>query len=183
MTEVATNRKQELWEQVHYPRILSQFTPRLQKDIVEHPPKKTFDYGSYYIWGDVSSGKTTLAAHMYLEARKKFFYERLPGGMEFITVYDLLRHVRSAIDDPTRDADAALHTFAIRQYLVLDDFGSTRTTDWELSQLQILINIRYEQLLTTVITSNHSLEELSVVLGDVRIPSRIKRMCKVIKVR
>jgi len=171
-------RLQEHWDRIHYPKIVMNFSPRLQRDIKEHPIKNLPEYGSYYIWGPAGSGKTTMAAQMYIEARKKFYFDKLPGGCDFITVYDLLSNVRSAIDDPTRDPDSALQAFAIRQYLVLDDLGATRTTDWELSQIQILINIRYEQLLTTVITSNHSLEELGEVLGDERIPSRIERMTK-----
>ena len=72
--------------------------------------------------------------------------------------------------------------FTSAAQLYLDDLGDIKITDWGLSQLQVLINQRYEALLPIVITSNLSLEELTEVTGDGRISSRIGRMCKIMGV-
>lgn len=141
------------------------------------------DFGSYYIYGPVGSGKTVLAAQMFIEAKRRQYFERLPGQYLFVNSYDFFEDLKKSFDDPHMDGHAILAQFSNAEYLVLDDLGSVRFTEWSLSQLQILINNRYEMLLTTVITSNLDLGELANATGDDRIPSRIKRMCKTIRIK
>jgi DNA replication protein DnaC len=66
--------------------------------------------------------------------------------------------------------------------LILDDLGTEKVSDWVLQSMYQIINARYVQMRQTVITSNHSLEELRSRIGD-RIPSRIAEMCEVFELR
>lgn len=176
-------RNHETWNTRFLQRQLKTFSPRLQRDLRHYSGGKLPEYGSYYIWGKAGTGKTTQAAQMYLQAAKKFYLEALPGKCLFATVYDYFEDLKSCMNFDHIDESAVRAKYTTAEFLVLDDLGAEKVTEWGLSQLQILINERYEGLLTTVITSNVSLDKLAEVLGDDRIPSRIKRMCKTINVK
>ena len=61
-------------------------------------------------------------------------------------------------------------------YLMLDDFGTQRGTDWEGEMLYALVDARYGEQRFTVITTNQSLEEVKLDSGG-RIFSRLMEMC------
>ena len=61
-------------------------------------------------------------------------------------------------------------------YLVLDDFGIQRNTEWEMEMLYDLVDSRYAEGRFTIITTNQSLEEVQQ-LSRGRIYSRISEMC------
>ncbi len=61
-------------------------------------------------------------------------------------------------------------------YLVLDDFGIQRNTEWEMEMLYDLIDSRYAEGRFTIITTNQSKEEVQE-LSRGRIYSRISEMC------
>jgi len=176
-------RNLENWNKRFLHRQLKTFSPRLQRDLVKYPAKDLPEYGSYYLWGTASTGKTTTAAHMYLAAAKKFYLETLPGQCIFTTVSDFLDDLQKCVNDPERDIHAVRARYIATEFLVLDDLGAEKMSEWELSQLQRLINGRYESLSTIVVTSNVSLNRLANVLGDDRIPARLKIMCKTIAVK
>jgi DNA replication protein DnaC len=60
--------------------------------------------------------------------------------------------------------------------LHLDDLGAERATDWVLEQLYAIVNARYEEQRSLVITTNLQPEELADQLGP-RIVSRINEIC------
>jgi DNA replication protein DnaC len=172
-------RDQKTWEEVIHPKVLVEFTPRLQKDIIEIPYKLEDipEFGSYYIYGKASSGKTLLAAHMYIQARKRQFLEAIKGKFIFVNTYDFFNELKNTFKKDDFPEDVVMDKYRSAAYLVLDDIGSTKFTDWQISVLQQLINYRYEYLLPTVFTSNLHLGDLGEAMGDDRIPSRIERMC------
>lgn len=57
-------------------------------------------------------------------------------------------------------------------YLIIDDFGSTKITDWRIETLLDLIDYRWSEMKPTFITSNISKDDLKTVLGQ-RIASRL----------
>jgi len=176
-------RTDQEWTKRIYSKVVLEFSPRLQKDLNDIPYKLKDipKFGAYYIYGGVNSGKTLLAAHMYIQARKKQYLEILPGSYLFVNTYDFFEDLKQSFSVNELDEAAIMARYKTAAYLVLDDLGSTKFTDWNVSVLQILINHRYEQLLPTVFTSNLGVDELGVAMGDERIPSRIKRMCKILK--
>ncbi len=176
-------RTNEQWEEKVLPKILQGLSPRLRRDLEQYPNPNPPTLGGYYIHGPNGSGKTILAGHIYIAAQRERYFKALPGSYRFINTYDFFEDLKRSFDNPEIDEHAVMARYSSDAFLVLDDLGATKFTEWSLSQIQILINNRYEMLLPTVFTSNFSLEELGEVLGDDRIPSRIKRMCKVIKLK
>ena len=177
-------RTEERWTKIHA-KILTGFSPRLQDDLRDIPYKLVDipKFGSYYLFGKTRSGKTLKAAHMYIQARKKQYFERLPGKFLFISAHSFFQELKRSFTDPETDEYAIMAKYCIAEYLVLDDLGDVKFTDWNISQLQILINSRYEAKLPTVITSNLDLGQLAAAAGDDRISSRIDRMGKLIELK
>jgi DNA replication protein DnaC len=184
-------RTEEQWEKHLLPKLRAKLTPRQLADVDEYPMEKLPDpWGGLYIYGPVNTGKSTMAIQMWLEAQKKQYFEKLPGHIRFVTAYAFFEDIRksqfvvqSLEDEPARDEFAAMAEYVSAALLFFDDLGATKFTEWQISQLQILVDQRYEMMLPTVFTSNLSLEELEDALGDKRTPSRIRRMCKLKKVK
>ncbi|MEW6755577.1 MAG: ATP-binding protein [Candidatus Latescibacterota bacterium] len=62
-------------------------------------------------------------------------------------------------------------------FLMLDDFGTQRGTDWEMEMLYNLVDARYGDERFTLITTNRPLSELGE-LSQGRIHSRLTEMCR-----
>ena len=175
-------RNIENWETRVRDKILQQLPPRLREDVIKFkPPNK--NPISYYLHGELNTGKTVMAAQLWLKAHQKKYLEGGPGKIIFISVPEFFVELKSTYNNPELDELVVLAKYAEAEFLVLDDLGSERSTDWVMSLLYLLINRRYENMLTTVITSNYDLDELGEKLDDWRIPSRIQRMCKILKLK
>jgi DNA replication protein DnaC len=61
--------------------------------------------------------------------------------------------------------------------LHVDDVGAERSSEWVLEQLYAIVNARYEDERSMVITTNLSQERLEEQIGK-RTVSRLKEMCE-----
>ena len=171
----------ENWNANVHQKVLKTLPLRLQKDLVEFPPpKKLPKLQSYFIHGNAGVGKTVLAARLYMEAKKQHYLNPCPDHILFLSTSEFFNELKSSFNNSELDEQVILAKYSEAEFLVLDDLGSERSTEWVMSMLYLLINRRYESMLTTIITSNYDLDELDEKLDDVRIPSRIGRMCKVL---
>lgn len=93
----------------------------------------------------------------------------------------MLAEIKATFGKQDGETDKVMQRYLQAHFLVLDDFITTRPTDWVLELLYHLINYRYEYCKTTIITSNYSLQELEEILQEQRIISRISRSYKIIK--
>lgn len=64
--------------------------------------------------------------------------------------------------------------------LLLDDLGPQQISDWALEQFWRLIGNRHRHERKTIVTSNHSLQELAKIYGHARIPGRLQEESLVI---
>jgi DNA replication protein DnaC len=94
----------------------------------------------------------------------------------FVTVPELLDNLRGAYNDPGRDLDEWMETVQNADFLVLDDLGSERATDWVRERIFVVVNHRYREALPTIFTSNIGPKDLAEQLGE-RTASRIIAMC------
>lgn len=119
-----------------------------------------------YLCGAVGTGKTHLAAGILKEVCKK-----MPGY--FISVSEALHYLR-----PPHNNDKLFETLVQIPFLVLDDLGVQKSSEWTNEQLTLVLDIRKNQQLATVITSNLPIEVLAEggIEGE-RMASRIKEMC------
>jgi DNA replication protein DnaC len=64
--------------------------------------------------------------------------------------------------------------------VVLDDFGKEKATDWVTERLYVLIESRYQNLLSTIVTTNRTLDELDD-LGYGAAVSRLQETGRVVR--
>jgi len=147
----------------------------------EYDPECAFK-SSTFIHGEQGTGKSHLAAKiMYAE-----MMNATPTNFNqfaWINVSLLLFNIRQSYNSPEQAQD---ERFLVEKYssipwLCFDDLGVEKTSEWALQTMYLIINQRYENIRTTIITSNFDLDELADKLGDDRITSRIRGMCKIIK--
>jgi DNA replication protein DnaC len=132
------------------------------------------------LWGAPGNGKTLFAC---IALSELIFHTGRPG--RFISLsrkfFQTLRH--------TFDEDSVIHGQAIPiqerlasvPFLVIDDFGVQRNTDWELEMLYNLVDARYSEQRLTFVTTNKPLEEIRSI-ADGRIYSRFLEMCTLIHI-
>jgi DNA replication protein DnaC len=124
-----------------------------------------------YFCGGVGTGKTHLAVAVMNELIRK---KRTPSL--FVTVPELLDNLRETYNKPGRNLDEWMDAVQNAEFLVLDDLGSERTTEWVRERIFVIVNHRYREALPTVFTSNIGPKDLAEQLGE-RTASRIIAMC------
>ena len=138
-------------------------------------------HGSGLPWiffgGRCGTGKTHLAA-----AIANYYITHQEGRALFTIVPDLLDHLRATFNPATNDGITYDQRFQdVREVplLVLDDLGTENATPWAKEKLFQIINHRYNERLSTVITTNHNAEQI-----DERIVSRLMdtRLCNIVEI-
>jgi len=165
---------------------------------------KISDEHGLLIYGGVGSGKTQLAVDLmeYLAEEKQTNQEvgenvdyvdnraivetkwekaYNPYLFQFFNVPKLLIQIRGLYDHEGESVEEFINNLDSYEYLILDDLGAEKPSEWVLEILYVIINQRYEKQKKLIVTSNKSTQELGNVLGD-RIASRLMEMCKVIKI-
>jgi len=176
-------RNEESWNNKIKRKFINQmFSPRIEKDLLKiHEPDDLPPLESYFIFGPVRTGKTIQAAFIFLQFAKEDYIAASYKKMIFVKTSEMFNKFKASFNDDTISEQEYLNQLSEADLLVLDDFGSERPTDWVLSMLYLLVDRRYENMKTTIYTSNLSLEEIADKFGDERIPSRIERSCKLIE--
>jgi DNA replication protein DnaC len=127
-----------------------------------------------WLEGDVGTGKTTLAM---LVSRAALDVGR---SVAIYSVPRLLAAIRSTFD---ADSEGSYVDFVDRltrvDLLHLDDLGAERSNSWVLEQLYAIVNARYEDERSILITTNLPLDELGEQITP-RTVSRLKEMCDVL---
>ena len=121
-----------------------------------------------YFWSDTKgSGKTMLAtaiANELISEHKRY--------VKFATSLDILDEIRATYDPHSEDNESKLLSDLVNtDFLVIDDFGTERATDWAGEKFYQIVNKRYINKKVTFFTSNYDLKTLKY---DDRITSRIK---------
>jgi DNA replication protein DnaC len=126
-----------------------------------------------WLFGDTGTGKTTLAmlvskaaleaghsVAIYslpkLLARIRRTYDEEPGGDSYLVFFERLTSV---------------------DLLHIDDFGAEKRSDWVLEQLYALVNERYEDQRSVMLTTNLTFDKLEEQIGD-RTVSRLSETCE-----
>lgn len=136
-------------------------------------------HGAFF-YGTCGVGKTRLAATVANQKMRK--------GKKVLFAYfpDLLEDIKASFEK--HNTSEVLEKVRTVPFLVLDDLGAERMSEWVGSQLVNLLNYRADNDLQTVFTSNYDLDEISRRLRfvdthgatdkqDQRIMSRIFALC------
>jgi DNA replication protein DnaC len=122
--------------------------------------------------GDIGTGKTTLAmlvSRAALDAGRSVAIYSLPR---------LLAEIRATFEDDTEGSYVDfLDRLAAVDLLHVDDVGAERSSEWVLEQLYAIVNARYEDERSMVITTNLEQERLEEQIGR-RTVSRLREMCE-----
>ena len=150
------------------------FKPRGRKGLAEMPANSlemAFNQARHYaqnlngwllLQGGYGCGKTHLAAAVANYA------VGLGVPTLFLTVPDLLDTLRFAYNDEDTSFEQRFEEIRNARLLVLDDFGTQNATAWAQEKLFQIINYRYINKLSTVVTTNLALDEI-----EARIRSRL----------
>jgi DNA replication protein DnaC len=157
---------------------------RFVKAQLDRPEKLDVESG-YFFYGPCGSGKTYKAVAVMREIlmRKSNPYRiadivRGIYDARFISVTSLLLRIKASFVQDAQETDRELiERVAGHSFLVLDDIGTEKITDWTLQTLYTIIDIRSRENKQTIVTSNLSIDELAAKMND-RIASRIAGMCK-----
>ena len=132
----------------------------------------------WFLHGPVGVGKSGLAAGYMRE-----WIWSGQGRARWVTVPNLLAEIRSTYGPPRegkRDEADVVYAYAEAPLLVMDDLGSERMMDanmeWVQDVLLRIVGNRHDGLMTTVFTSNYSLEALERRVSE-RLTWRILEMC------
>lgn len=121
-----------------------------------------------YLWSEAKgSGKTMLAAALANELINK--HKRY---VKFATSLDILDEIRATYDPHNEETESKLlDDLARADFLIIDDFGTERVTDWVGEKFYQIINGRYINKKVTFFTSNYDLKTLKY---DDRITNRMR---------
>jgi DNA replication protein DnaC len=121
--------------------------------------------------GDVGTGKTTLAMLVSKTA--------LAAGRT-VAIYSLprlLSEIRTTFGESSgRGHVELLDRLAAVDLLHLDDLGAENTTPWVLEELYSIVNTRYEEQRSIIVTTNLLRDDLRAQIGE-RTVSRLSEMC------
>jgi DNA replication protein DnaC len=140
---------------------------------VDELDKRLSSGSGLWLMGSTGTGKTTLAmlaSKAALEAGYSVAIYSLPK---------LLAHIRRTYDsEPGGDSYMAFfERLTSVDLLHIDDLGAEKRSDWVLEQLYALINERYEEKRSVIITTNLDREKLEEQIGA-RIVSRLTEMAE-----
>lgn len=129
-----------------------------------------------WLFGPVGTGKTSLAmlvSKAALDAGRTVAIYSLPR---------LLAEIRTTFDeDSERSYTDLIDRLTAVDLLHIDDVGAEKTSPWVLEQLYAIINARYEQERSIIITTNLERDELAEQITE-RTVSRLEEMCEVLPV-
>lgn len=126
------------------------------------------------LMGSPGLGKT----HLAIAILKSLIYKGYSGI--FYNVVDLLDAIKASYEPSTGDGGRDIAaTVAGQDVFVLDDLGAERMTPWVNDRLYAIINGRYQDGRTLIVTTNLPDAELRERVGY-RILSRLYEMCHVI---
>ena len=146
------------------------------------------DGSGVFFYGAKGTGKTKLAAIIANERA------RAGHPVLFASVPDLMADIRASFDG----GKTAETVQAVKEtpFLVLDDLGSEKMSEWVGEQLFCIVNHRYNERLQTVVTSNYNPTQIirrmatvdrgGNVIDDMqgqRIMSRIYEMCERVEIK
>jgi DNA replication protein DnaC len=119
-----------------------------------------------FFMGRCGTGKTHLAA-----AIANYYITHQGGRALFTIVPDLLDHLRATFNPAATDGvtyDQRFQDVRDVPLLILDDLGTENATPWAKEKLFQIFNHRYNERLSTVVTTNHDFSQI-----DERIVSRL----------
>ncbi len=125
-----------------------------------------------WLFGDTGTGKTTLAMLVSKAATE------MGHSVAIYSLPKLLARIRRTYDDEAGSDSygAFFERLTSVDLLHIDDFGAEKRSDWVLEQLYALVNERYEDERSIMLTTNLAVDKLEDQIGT-RTVSRLTETC------
>lgn len=138
--------------------------------------RMSFQGKGLYLFSETKgSGKTMTAAGIANELVSKGV------RVKFATSVDIYNEIKRTFDSNRSSSEYTesqlLDALATSPVLIIDDFGTERSTDWQNEEMFAIVNRRYVNKKITIFTSNC---DPTNARTDRRITSRIEEMCFVV---
>jgi DNA replication protein DnaC len=126
-----------------------------------------------WLFGDTGTGKTTLAMLVSKAATET------GHSVAIYSLPKLLARIRRTYEaEPGSDSYGAFfERLTSVDLLHIDDFGAEKRSDWVLEQLYALVNERYEDERSILLTTNLTVDKLEEQIGQ-RTVSRLTETCE-----
>lgn len=145
------------------------------KDLIDYS-QKDGESRNIFISGKVGVGKT----HLAVSLAKRIIRDSLKRVL-FIAGVDLLYQIKKTFDPDCEIATAEItDKYSRAPYLIIDDLGVEKATEWVREVFYLIVNKRYNRCLPTIITTNFNSWDLALKLGD-RLISRLLHDALIIK--
>ena len=153
---------------------LDPFVLRPVRAFVENVERNIEAGRGMWFMGDIGTGKTSLAMLVSLAA------EKAGKSVAVYPVTRLLSEIKDTYDSTSTGSYMSLfRRLCSVDVLHLDDLGVEKRTEWVLEQLYSIVNERWQDERSIVVTSNIvDLDELREQIGA-RTVSRLQEMCEV----
>ena len=153
---------------------LDPFVLRPVRAFVEDVERNVEAGRGMWFMGDIGTGKTSLAMLVSLAA------EKAGKSVAVYPVTRLLSEIKDTYDSTSTGSYMSLfRRLCSVDVLHLDDLGVEKRTEWVLEQLYSIVNERWQDERSIVVTSNIvDLDELREQIGA-RTVSRLQEMCEV----
>ena len=132
-------------------------------------------YPNLIFTGDVGTGKTLLMVRManrlstpLMEKRGDYQYPYRPiRNVKFYTAPSMLREIKECYSNDGSSEECAIKQFGTAPcVLFLDDLDKIGNTEWACNTLWTIINERYVEMKTTVVSSNLTIEGIHNKYGE-----------------
>ena len=128
---------------------LDPYVLRHVRDFLSKVDDHLDDGAGLWFHGDVGTGKTSLAMLVATAA------DQAGRSIAVYSVPQLLATIRRTYESNAEDSyDALMRRLTGVDLLVLDDLGAERQTEWVLEQLYLLVNERWQNRGSVVVTTN-----------------------------
>ena len=90
------------------------------------------------------------------------------GGTKVIfrTSSDLIQEIRDSYDSDKINEQDVMNRFRMIPLLIIDDLGTEKASEWQHEKMYTILDYRYREMKTTIITTNLTMRELKVQVSE-----------------
>ena len=76
------------------------------------------------------------------------------GKVMFISSSEMIQAIRDSYDSKVKNEQELMNKYKNTPFLIIDDLGTEKSSEWQREKMYIVLNHRYNELLPTIITTN-----------------------------